>query len=245
MEHNNLDMISVDEILADALIECADEGYRKRTKGWYVAQVKHSLQELEFDTHFNVRFTDEVIPSTLRLSTPDGAFSISGVWVYNGENFSGDAQRVYHKFGMNSNGGGDGYAANNVQGMVDSLVDNSPEGSVDYFYGSQNGVIILSPACASYQKVRIVYKGFTKSIMGLPIIPPMIRESVLGFVVVKFYKGEMATDRSAAPLYDRHFRELYYPRGNSVWDNAKYRLTRLSPDMIRTLQLYWGVPPGQ
>ena len=236
-------MLTVEDILADALVECGDEGYRKYTRGWYVAQIKFALQELEFDTLFRTEFLDEIIPSTLRVNTPEGGFGIVGVWVYNGGRFSNDATRVYRKSGMMTNGGGDGYAANNVQGMEDEQVNNTPADTVSYYYGIQNGVLMLSDACSAFQKCRIVYKGFSKSIMDMAIIPPMIREAVLKFVVVKYFSAEMAKDRSMAAIYDRKYAELYRPMRASVWDNARYRLSRLSPDQLRTIKLYWGHPP--
>ena len=44
MEFSNDSMISVEEILADVVRECQDTNYRRRTKGWYVSQVKYGLQ---------------------------------------------------------------------------------------------------------------------------------------------------------------------------------------------------------
>jgi hypothetical protein len=248
MLYNVDDLLTVDDVLADALLECGDEGYRKRTKGWYIATVKHALQELEFDVKFNTQFHDEVIPSNLRVPTPEGAFNMIGVWGYSGGQFAEtSARRIYRKMEMLTNGGGDGYAANNVMGMVDEQVGNQPTGSVKYFYGVQNGAIILSPECAIFTKVRMAYKGFTKSVMNVAIIPPMLREAIVGYVVVKFFSSMLDENpRQYSATYDRKKNDLYVPNSRlslSVWDNAKRRVARISPDELRTVRLYWGNPP--
>lgn len=245
MQYNVDDLLTVDDILADVLLECGDEDYHKRTKGWYIATIKHALQELEFDTKFNEQFHDEVIPSNLRVPTPEGSFGMVGVWVYTGSVFSETyARRVYRKMNMLTNGDGDGYAANNVMGMTDEQVTSQTSGSVKYFYGVQNGALVLSDGCEAFTKVRMVYKGFTKSIMGIAIIPPMLREAIAGYTTVKFFASVLDENpRRYAPTYDRKKNDLYYPPRNSVWDNAKRRVARMSPDTLSTIKLYWGQPP--
>lgn len=245
MQYNVEDLLTVDDILADVLLECGDEDYRKRTKGWYIAQIKHALQELEFDTKFNEQFHDEIIPSNLRVPTPEGSFSMVGVWGYTGGEFNPSyARRIHRKIGAYSNGGGDGYAANNVMGMVDDQVANDTVGSVKYFYSVQNGALILSDECVVFTKVRMTYKGFTKSIMNVAVIPPMIREAVVGYTVVNFFKSVLDEDpRRYSATYDRKKSDLYYPPMRSVWDNAKRRITRMGEDEMRTVRIYWGQPP--
>jgi hypothetical protein len=246
MEFSLNDMLTVDDVLADVVRDCADEDYRKRTKGWYVAQIKHALQELEFDTQFNPQFYDDVIPSTMRVNLPEGSFGVRGIYVYSGVFAESTAKKVYRKLGGFSNGAGDGMAANNMQGNSDEFVTHQGSDSVDFYYVVNNGIIILSDACSSYSKVRIVYNGFTKSVMNVAIIPPMVRSAVAGFATVNFFSSMMGEDpRMYAPIYDRKYAALYNPppRQLSVWDNAKKRISRISPDTMRTIKLYWGQPP--
>lgn len=244
MEFSLEDMLTVGDVLADVVRDCSDEDFRKRTKGWYVAQVKHALQELEFDTNFNRQFFDEVIPSNQRVELPEGSFGIKGVYVYDGTFTESESKRVYRKVNAFSNGGGDGFAAGNMQGNSDQQVPHQAANTVDYYYGVQGGVMILSDGCMAYSKVRVVYNGFTQSVMGVAVIPPMIREAVAQFVTVKFFSSMMGEDpRMYAPIYDRKYAALYTPMRFSVWDNAKRRVSRLSSDTIRTIKLYWGQPP--
>lgn len=247
MEFSNDSMISVEEILADVVRECQDTNYRRRTKGWYVSQVKYGLQELEFDVEFNIKFMDELIPSVLRIPLPERGFNVRGVWVYNGGNFQPEnAVRVYRKLDMMTNGGGDGYVSSNIAGMPDRFVQNSTSHSNDFYYGVQGGSIQLSDSCGSYAKVRVVYNSYTDD-LSAPAIPVFVREALSMYGAMKFFESCMPENpRLYAPLYDRKYNSLYRPRVarlDSVWETAKRRMKKSSKDLRRTVMMYWGIPP--
>lgn len=196
---------------------------------------------------FNIKFMDGVIPSNLRVPLPERAFNVRGVWVYTGDQFVPEnAVRVYRKLNMMSNGGGDGYVANNVAGMPDTHVVNSSDSAIRYYYGVQGGSAILSNDCALFTRYRIVYNSYTDD-LTTPSIPVALREAISMYAVLKFYESVMSENpRLYAPIYDRKYNALYKPKAarlDSTWDTAKRRMKKSSKDTLRTVMSYWGIPP--
>lgn len=78
------DFISIEEILADVTQRVGDESTRKISEGSYKRFVKKALNELNFETRFDERYEDILLPSNLRLFIPSGCWNIIDIFVWNG-----------------------------------------------------------------------------------------------------------------------------------------------------------------
>ena len=76
--------VSVNEILADVLKITNDAGFKMNSRGWYISQIRQALQELSFDTFFDERNEELIIPNDLRVEMPKGAFNLKPLVAYAG-----------------------------------------------------------------------------------------------------------------------------------------------------------------
>ena len=197
---NAHDFITVNNTLYDVLWQCEDEGYIKRSRGWYVSQVRRALEELAFDTFFDEQVRDYDLDGTkLALEMPEGAFNIHDIFLFNASCCSpATSVRVYWKRNMTNRGYGSNYTARHqgdgsLAGSVNNHLEDDPyfnktmlSGS-EYYANIQNGIIMFSSNSASYSRVRLVFNGIGSDIGDAPIIPRFFREAVVAFVVEKYY----------------------------------------------------------
>ena len=103
--------VSVNEILADVLKITNDSGFKINTRGWYISQVRQALQELSFDTFFDEKNEELIIPNDLRVDMPKGAFNLKQLFLFNGTkcNVGSNTPTVWYK--QNYWTGGNGYLA--------------------------------------------------------------------------------------------------------------------------------------
>lgn len=238
MNASKFSYVTPNQILSDVLKVVADEGFRMNTKGWYTSQMQQALTEMAFDTYFDERSESFDIPSNNRLEMPKGAFNIKNMYLYNGDEcVIANSVPVYHKRNFINSKSGQGYVANN-KGQnpsggfyKDTVGQETPNGL--HFYSVQNGMIMLSSNCSSYDKLFIQYSGTGVEIGEVPYIPMFIRQAVKDYVTVEALIVRMGNSPAAelnrwSSLLSRYENSLDMPEmREGSWGKACRRLRKL------------------
>jgi len=184
--------VTVDQILSDVLSIVDDSGMKMRSKGWYTSQIQQCLEELSFDTFLSEQNDSFDVPENLRLPMPKGAFNLRGIYLFNGNKCDiNKAVNVYLKRNFINSQSGKGYVAEDMWSNEGDAF-HTPRGGRDsndrrtsngpnnlFYYGMQNGIIMLSENCCQYQKVMLVYNGILADIGDVPLIPQFFRQAVI------------------------------------------------------------------
>lgn len=242
-EHN---FISINEILADVTLGLNDREERKLSHGFYVAQVRYAIDELGFSTVFLEGHTDVQIPANHIIPTPSNAYRIKSLHVFTGDpNNITSMENVYWKKGARNSGGKDaGFTANYYPGMADIYFGSLPcvLDSV-YWFIYNNGNIILSDGCSSFDYLRIVYSGIPSGTLDdMAMIPPEVRKAIVLWVTEKcagFLKATFPEYRTiqldaAAQLDEYGF--------NGAWNEAKGRIKYLGKKIWNDIMNYNNRP---
>lgn len=235
--------LSINEILADVLRITNDEDMRTMNIGWYKRQVKIALDELNYRTHFDIRYMDYDIPENNQIKIDKGMWNMIDIYVYNGDCFNiNTSHRVHHKDNF-IKGSGSGYTARVKTDQYDYYNRGFGDDASMLFYNVQNGVIYLSDFISNYEKIRIVYNGTASTSDDVKIIPPFIREAVIGYVCVQFFKTQMVKSPNASSHYKTFHNDLYGQKSRCelcTWDEAKYMLNRMDSKQRADKNEAWG-----
>jgi hypothetical protein len=240
------DLISIQEVIADATVDLDDKAMRQLTPGWYRKHVKRAMDELSFDAPFIDVTRDYVMPDDLKLEIPKGFYDINNIQIFTGtpENI-GYVENVYWKRNFESRGrvyrdgalADSGYTANNHEYNVTdpffkaSRLSQTPSGA--YYFNTHSGFIILSDACHLYPYIRIAGKGIASSeldIDKIKIIPPFALKAVTLWVVEKGARALKVNDSG-----NRRYRTIQTDAAmqldeygmNGAWYEAKVRLSKI------------------
>lgn len=242
MNFSFLDLVSIDECLADALRIVGDEDMRQFPKGFYQRQARRGIEQLSFHTYFLKLYTVFDVPETLVIDMPSGSFNMRDIYVYSPtsdmqENtdpqiFRNDcivsgSMRCFYKSGFIR--GVNGAIARNMPFRKDPFIITHHDNEELYF-GMANGQVFLSEACKNYKKVMLVYNGVPRDIYTRKIIPPFAAEAIIGFVVERTLFAMLFRDKSLMSLWQMSRDDLYNPRSRTEpgkWDNAKYLLRKM------------------
>lgn len=241
-------MISPLEILSDVLKLADDESFKDNSKGYYMSLIQQALQELAFDTFFDVRTEFFDVPENLNLAMPLGAFNLKEMYLYNGTECNFDtAQNIYYKrnyftkgkgslsrdsgnsnsrdpFFQNrrlSNSNGISHPNSRRAGAVVSSINTV------YFYNIQRGMIMLSPNSRNFSKIAIVFNGTGGDIGKVPFVPQLFREAIKSWVLSPVYQIKMAMAVGAdfnkwQTLWSLNDKRLNTPY-TGLWDKAELR----------------------
>ena len=194
--------VSVNEILADVLKITNDAGFKINSRGWYISQIRQALQELSFDTFFDERNEELLIPNDLRVELPKGAFNLKQIFLFNGTkcNVGKNTPNVYFK--QNYWTGGTGYLArdkwdNNDDPFYRDRSSNDPK---LHYFGIQNGLIMLSESCRKYEKIMVFYNGIGGEIDNTPVIPQFFRQAVKDYVSSSGLEASIAQELEPAKM---------------------------------------------
>lgn len=197
MNSSPLNFVTTNEILSDVLSVVDDENFKLRSKGYYTSQIQQALEELAFESFFDEQYQSFDIPERLRLDLPKGMFNIKNIYLFNGDECDiSKSTPVYNKQNFINSKSGNGYVANNKGNNGDDRFHGDtarttvPDGL--YFYGVQNGQIMLSSNCKSFQKVFIQYNGIGQEIDEAPIVPIFLRQAVKDYVAIKVLQVKIA-----------------------------------------------------
>lgn len=160
------------------------------TRGWYITQLANCLDEVGYDMPFKPKWIDleigpgkDIDPTILQFQVPKQIWNIDQIYVWNGECCSPNcSQAVYWKRQYHNGRGGPGYTATrkdstNGDNSIDPFLPMWEFYTIDvlpsnvYWFNVQNGVLMVSPSCGSWQKLRIVYYGTYGDVGSAPIIP--------------------------------------------------------------------------
>jgi len=236
MEFSPSSFVTVNEILADVLKTVSDKDFTLNSRGWYTSQIQQALEELSFDTFFLTINKEIEIPCDLKIELPRGAFNLRQMYVFNGDNCNFDeVSTVYHKQNYLSSGSGETYVARDTYSNFQdpfhkqrSRVKHTP--SHVKFYGIQQGIINLSPNCAQYQKVMLVYNGVQTDIGEVPIIPTYLRQAVNDYTTTLALEIRIAEEQVNLQRWNlllaRYENSLNHPYDGS-WVKAERRVKTL------------------
>lgn len=205
--------VSVNEILADVLKLTKDTDFRINSRGWYISQIRQALQELSFDTFFDERNEAIPIPHDRRIPMPKGAFNLKQVFLFNGTkcNVGQNTPTVWYK--QNYWSGGNGYLArdkwdNNGDPFYPSRTGHPQarnevklgSDSQLYYFGIQNGIIMLSESCSKYENIMVFYNGIGGEIDSTPVIPQFFRQAVKDYVTLNALDAIIADSTEPAMM---------------------------------------------
>jgi len=218
MNISRQNMVTPNEILADALRYCGDESFKDSSRGYYVSLIQRAMQELAFDTFFDERTEFFDVPENLNLEMPKGSFNIKQVYLLNGDNCGNieGTQNVYWK--RNYYTKGNGYLARDkVTNHGDPFYENrsiSGGGNTSeanlrrtsalssirqlYYYNIQNGMIMLSSTAKNFKRIAIVFNGVGTDIGEVPSVPMLFREAVISWVIDNALQIKLALLEGAA-----------------------------------------------
>ena len=241
------DYVSFKHIMAEVTKTVNDENFRNGfSQGWYISRIQDGLQELAFDTFFQVLTGDYDFPTeTLAMEMPKNCFNIREIYLYNGGCCTPESSVVvYWKRLYNNNGKGVNYTARvKLDGQGNGLDPFQPtflNGEIPvtrdnlYYANVQNGMIMFGSNGKAFSKVRLVYNGMGGEIGDEPIIPRFFERALVDFVKVAFYDAKKSRD-------SRTFRVLWMDAKGDLaesWRKAEKRIKMMSSWELENLSEY-------
>jgi hypothetical protein len=247
MDFSRNDFLSIDTIVGSVATMLDDEATKKIHKGRYVSFAQRALQELSFDTFFNKKRMDFIIPQSLRIELPPGTFSVAEVYVFNGSECNiKNAQKLWYKENYFTHG--NGFLAKNrgSQETKDPFYPSDGklvrsqethnlirrEGEIAQevlYYSVENGILMVSSAALRWQKLHVVASGSICPIGEAPLVPPIFREVVEDFVCEAACRQLMPRDPQIYVGLQREYKaRLDYDGMYGSWHKAKNRIKRMS-----------------
>lgn len=248
MNHN--DYVSVNHIIAEVSHSVGDSDFRNGcSKGWYVSRVQDALQELAFDTFYQILTADFEFPSDkLAMDLPKNCFNIREVYLWNGSCCSPQSSVVvWWKRLANNRGKGEGYTAKIKKPSETSGTDPFLPNSYDtdytigngplYWYNIQDGLMMFSSTCSAWSNVRIVYNGMGGEIGDEPLVPRFFERAINDYVTERFYNYMKSQDvRKYRPLWQDAKQVLDSYTGN--WYKSKRRISTMDRAQKEALNEY-------
>lgn len=236
MDINPQNLLSINEVLADVLVNLDDKDQSKLTPGFYIAQVKYALDELGFEAPFREVVTDTIMPDDLILDMPIGCYNLKQINIFTG---TPDAieyvENVYWKKRGKTHGKETGYTADihhyNVSDPFFRVAIN--EFSL-YYFSIQNGRMYLSDACQYFDYVRTVYDGMaSKNLTSVAMVPPELRKTTVLWVTEKCAGALKLRDNRYRTVQADAAAQLDEYGLNGAWHEAKQRIIRLDSKKLR------------
>lgn len=237
--------VSIETILADVLKVVDDSATKLNSKGWYTSQIQQALEELSFDTFFDKRNQVVAIPENLHVDMPKGAFNLSELYAFNGDKCTIENRaNIWWKKGFINGESGNGYVArDHWDNKNDAFYRERTSNPNFLFYSIQNGTIMLSEGCRSFQNVMIVYNGIMADIGDVPIVPQFFRQAVKDWVTVKALEIKtsdvVGTNQYShwANMLNRYENSLNRPYEGS-WAKAEQRARQMNKKDRQDLKEY-------
>jgi hypothetical protein len=230
---------SIDEIKSEIIVNVNDENERLLSPGFYTRQVKKALEELSFDTYFNVVYIDLPLPTTLTMPIPKNMWNINDIFIWKHGSVDCEQstcddcsipgmERIFYKRHFISKGKGYGYTARNHENGSDLYIRNAGQATNLKWYNVVQGVIMYSETCSPYDRVRIVANGLMAGdINASKIVPLFVRDAVTLWATERAAFALKGRDPKYRVIWMDARTELYTPssrQSGNVWDSAQYRL---------------------
>jgi hypothetical protein len=250
MDFSRNDFLSVDNVRASIVSFCIDSEMKKISEGKYNSFIQRGLQELSFDTFFNKKRFDLVVPNDLHIPLPPNTFSVDQVYAYNGTECDiSNAATVYHK--QNYYTRGNGFFAKNRginhndpfynSGSGSGLLQIDPNNSSTIirepsiadgllYYNVENGMLMISSAVrANYEKLHVVAYGSTCPLGEIPLIPPLFQEAIEDYACESACRQLIGEEPNTyVGLWKIYSGRLDYRGFNGSWYKAKQRVRSMS-----------------
>lgn len=242
---NSNSFVSPSILISDIASMVGDDEFRFRSKGFYIGQIQSCLNELAFDTFFQELTIDLDMPEDgFCLPMPENIFNIRQVFVFNGDECEiSESHIVYHK--RNYVGRQSGYTARSKDATNSDpyqLSGGSNE-RTNYFYEVQNGLIMLSESCTSFEKIRLYCNGTGGAIADAPIVPLFFRQAVIDWVSSRVMAMMMAKGAGDVKMLsflkkdtDLRLNDPY----EGSWIKAQRRVANIDSKEKEDLQIYLG-----
>jgi len=248
--------VSSDEVLADVLVMCKDEGLKNGvTKGWYYDRIKDALDELGFDTFF-LKLTTNILnwvtdhePKNERsIWMPENIFNLREIYLVGGTCCEFDPKvRVHYKSEFNNSNVVTGkYSASRNESLnndefygQDSFVTlPTVSGSVSAavtFAAVQNGLLMINDGGTTYPHLRLIHNGISSgNIKTEKIIPTFFKRAVSDYTTEKFFRQKMTKEaRAYKSAWDIAVRSL-----QESWLKAERRVKKLDSWERKSLTEY-------
>ncbi len=240
MQFSTENLLTPNQIIADITPRLNDEEYLLFTKGRYISMIQQALEELSFDSLLLELYKDYDMPVvTLRVALPEGAFNVRKVYVFNGEFGSVEGMQIVRfKKNYKTLGYDKGYTANNTDGITDPFISGQDGYGLYWCSPLENGYLVLSPSCANFDKVRIIYNGTLTKVGDTPCVPHIFRQAVKEWVLEQCF-GELAgkDPRMYRTIYNDIHTKLYRPF-EGTWDKALMRAKSLDTKYMEDMHEY-------
>lgn len=234
--------VQIDEVIANVRQRVGDEmAPHKRSRGYYIGHIRRALIDLAYDTLFDKRNFDAAIPESLVVDLPTNIADITHMWLYNGDkcDFNNSKNLYWHR-GFTRYGSGN-YFAENKFFNDDPIIEDAGwcEPGDLYSYGIQNGKLMLSSQCQTFERVHILYLGTGQTAGEEPPIPQMLLGAVEDYVTWKYYQFAQGRDpRTFRTLVQDARSEYETPFTGSkarALHNVRRVLTKQARDMSKYL----------
>jgi len=234
------DFVTPEHILSDVLPLVGDFDLRKGlTRGWYISQIQAAIERLALDTYFNVVTGDFTMPSkTLQDKMPANCFNIREMYLWSGDCCTPQSSVIVHykRLYNNKPGGADYTALRKDTGSEAEDPFYQPflrgfslyNGDQNLHYANiQNGLIMFSSNCSSWDNYRIVYNGMGGEFGEQPIIPRILRDVVIDFVVERVYRAMAAREPRLYRILQQDAFERLFNRQVGTWWEAMRRISSM------------------
>ena len=234
----NREKVSMNLIVAEAVMMVNDQKFeRGLSSGWYRSQCQRAMEKLAIQTFCEVITSDFVMPvDCLQDNLPTNCFNIRELYAWGGSCCTPENSAIIHfKRLYNNKGGGKNYTAlrkDTGSQQPDPFYGNffppisnpssisSIGGSGDLLYANiQNGQIMFSSSCSSWNNYRIVYNGMGGEIGDEVMIPRILRECATDMVVESALRAfAIREPRIYRSLSVDAYERLYNRQTGSFWD---------------------------
>lgn len=236
MDINYLNLLSINNVLADVTVILNDEDNKLLTPGYYKAQVKLALDELGFDISFLSVPLDIPMPVDLIVPMPIGCFNLKQIHIYTGTPMDVQYEtNVFWKKGRQTKGKDTGYTADShAYNLTDPFFKVIRDDWSVYFFTVNNGSIYLSDSCEGFDYVKLVYDGIpSKNLSEVRMIPPECRKAIVDWVTDKCAGALKMRDARYRIIQIDAQRSLDEYGLNGSWHLAQQRLVRLDHKQLK------------
>ena len=221
MNFSTSDMMSYNVVLSDILINVDDENYSKFNKGYYISLIQQALEQLSLQTMFLKVERDIAMPTTLSYQIESGCFNLREIYAYTGTCCNkSTARNLWWKKDYRTKGVSESYLSRVNGNTDDPFLPTFQSQSTTYWYGIENNTVYVSPSCAGYSRLNMVFNGSITILGSTPTIPIQLREAVVDWctykLICKLVIRKPSLRTSSVDAYQR-----LYDRANGSWVQAK------------------------
>jgi hypothetical protein len=161
---------------------------------------------------------DIAMPATLSYHIESGCFNLREIYAYNGDCCNKTtAKNLWWKKDYRTQGLTQGYVSAVDENTIDPFLESYKETSDVFWYGLENGVVYLSPSCATYSRLNMIFNGSLAVLGDFPTVPIELRKVTCDMVTLDCFKKLKARNpKLYTSLYRDAYVELYDKKDGSL-----------------------------